>query len=206
MLRKKAHRVFSRVGVSGGMARRRPWLSIYAPGLLPVVVWGTKHHTPVGPRDGWTQSAGSVSTVSPIITVLSSPSYSRRATVVSTQSSTPQQAWLPRPFQPANQAKSAPKCSVRPIWHHRISSTVPTPRAARPAAGRMPSLLVSCSSSLVLRRPCGLAVVPPRYQREGFSLPVAFHPSWQRHKVSGSASREHVGGGFRGATRDLVGS
>src|SRR5215468_5737127 len=68
---------------------------------------------PVGPCDGCTQAEGNVSTVSPIMTVLSISLCSKRATVASTQSSTAQQASLPRPFMPAIQAKSAPRCSVR---------------------------------------------------------------------------------------------
>src|SRR5437870_1057295 len=90
---------------------------------------------PVGPCDGCTQDEGNVSTVSPIITVLSMSLCSKSATVASTQSSTAQQASLPRPFTPAIQAKSAPKCSVRPGGHQRVSSRALRHRAVSPAAG-----------------------------------------------------------------------
>jgi hypothetical protein len=147
---KKAQRVFFCVGVSGGIARVRPCLSTYAPGFPPVVSCGIKHHMPVGPLDGWTQTEGSVSTVSPIITMLSVPSCPKSATVVSTQSSTPQHAWLSRPFTPAIQANSLPTCSVCPVWHHRVSSTAPRLRAASQPACLTAHLLfplVFCSCS-----------------------------------------------------------
>lgn len=109
----------------------RPCPSTYAAGFPPVAVCGIKHHTPVVPRDGCTQSEGNVSTVSPIITVLSGPSCSRRAMVVSTQSRSPQHDWFPRPFIPSIQANSAPRCSVRPGWHHRVSRMALSNRGAR---------------------------------------------------------------------------
>jgi hypothetical protein len=136
MLTKKAHRVFSRVGVCGGIARVRPWASIYAAGFPAATDCGIKHHMPVGPFDGCTQSEGNVSTVSPIMMVLSTPSCSKRATVVSTQSSTPQHDWLPRPFDPAIQENSAPRCSVCPGWHQRISSRMPRHRVTSQLACR----------------------------------------------------------------------
>ena len=124
----KAHRVFSRVGVPGGQPA-------YAPGyrymlqVSPVVDSGIKHHMPVGPCDGCPQVEGSVSTV-PIMTVHSISSCSKSATVVSTQSSTAQHEPLSRPFHPAIQANSAPRCSVCPGWHQMVSSRAPRNRTA----------------------------------------------------------------------------
>src|SRR6267142_387347 len=175
MLKKKAHRVFSRVGVSGGIARKRPCISIYAPGFPPVVACGIKHHMPVGPLDGWTQSEGSVNTVSPIITVLSIPSYPKSATVTSTQSSTPQHAWLPRPFTPAIQANAVPRCSVRPVWHHRVSSTAPRHRAASQLAGLI-AHLVFLSRSPTPR--VELRQYRYHHSRAGNSP----QPTWQRER------------------------
>jgi hypothetical protein len=89
---------------------------------------------PVGPCDGCTQAEGIVSTVSPIMTVLSIAFCSKRATVASAQSSTSQHVSLPRPFIPAIQAKSALRCSARPSGHQRVSSKAPRTRTASQSA------------------------------------------------------------------------
>ena len=49
--------------------------------------------------------------------------------MVSTQSSTAQHDPLSRPFNPAIQAKSAPRCSARPGWHQTVNSRAPRNRA-----------------------------------------------------------------------------
>src|SRR5439155_11675927 len=131
-------------------------------------------HIPVGPCDGCTQAEGNVSTVSPIMTVLSIALCSKSATVASTQSSTAQQASLPRPFTPAIQAKSAPRCSVRPGGHQRVSSSAPRHRAVRQSAWlSAPVIVLIVVPRSFSTAPCGLSAVPGPQSPGGPCSPAA---------------------------------